>query len=150
MDLLFNFTNLCHQKSLIPNSRGLDIINPLHKTGSITDRNNYRGICLSSALLKIVCFLMNQRIQEFCANKNLIDKNQINFRNNHRTGDHLLTLKTIVKRYVTIGKKKLYVCFLDLTKAFDSVWHEGLFCKLKTIGITGNLLELLKYIYKKN
>ena len=66
------------------------------------------GICLSSALLKIVCFLLNERIQEFCANKNLIDKNQIGFRKNHCTGDHLLTLKTIVKKYVPIGKKKLY------------------------------------------
>ena len=51
---------------------------------------------------------------------------------------------------MTIGKKNLYACFIDFTKAFDSVWHEGLFCKLQNVGITGNLLELLKDVYKKS
>ena len=34
--------------------------------------------------------------------------------------------------------------FLDMSKAFDKVWHEGLIYKLKTLGITGKLLMLLK------
>ena len=30
--------------------------------------------------------------------------------------------------------------FFDVSKAFDRVWHQGLLCKLQTIGITGFLL----------
>ena len=33
--------------------------------------------------------------------------------------------------------------FLDTSKAFDKVWHEGLIFKLKQNGISGNLLNLL-------
>ena len=33
--------------------------------------------------------------------------------------------------------------FLDISKAFDKVWHEGLIIKLKTYGIDGDLLKLL-------
>ena len=33
--------------------------------------------------------------------------------------------------------------FLDMLKAFDKVWHEGLLFKLKTYGIQGNVLSLL-------
>ena len=36
------------------------------------------------------------------------------------------------------------VIFLDLTKAFDKVWHVRLLWKLQNIGIGGNLLKLLK------
>ena len=34
--------------------------------------------------------------------------------------------------------------FLDISKAFDKVWHEGLIFKLKTYGIDGKLLKLLE------
>ena len=34
--------------------------------------------------------------------------------------------------------------FLDVSKAFDKVWHEGLTFKIKQMGITGCLFEWLK------
>ena len=34
--------------------------------------------------------------------------------------------------------------FLDISKAFDRVWHKGLLCKLKCMGIDGNFLKLVE------
>ena len=106
-------------------------------------------LCISSVLLKIVCSLLNNRVLIQVKQRNLINKNQTGFKEKHRTADNLLTLKNVVKKYVTIGKGKLYACFVDFKKAYDSVWHEGLFCKMRRNNLQGRLLDLIIDIYKK-
>ena len=147
--ILHRFVNLCLEKSLVPHKWCLDLINPIFKDGILNDPNNYRGICISSALLKIICSLLNFRLQTFCDEQKLISDNQIGFKKDHRTSDHLLTLKCIVKKYVTIGHDKIFACFVDFKKAYDSVWHKGLFYKLQNFGFSGKSMDLIKDIYSK-
>ncbi|PJE77768.1 hypothetical protein CI610_03305 [invertebrate metagenome] len=42
----------------------------------------------------------------------------------------------------------MFVAFLDIKKAFDTVWHTGLFRKLTNVGITGHLLNTIREAYK--
>ena len=39
--------------------------------------------------------------------------------------------------------------FLDISKAFDEVWHKGLFFKLKQNGISGNLLNISEDLLRR-
>ena len=149
LDLLLQYINLCLKKSLIGKSLCLDLINPIHKEGDKSDPNNYRGICISSAILKLITSLIYERFLKYVENNNLLSKNQIGFKRNGRTSDHLLTLKTVMKKYVTRGHKKIYACFVDLKKAFDSVPHNLLFNKLRHMGLAGNMLSLIENIYDK-
>jgi hypothetical protein len=48
-----------------------------------------------------------------------------------------------------IKGKRLYCCFIDYIKAFDSVAHVKLWLKLSRIGITGKLLNVIKSMYSK-
>ena len=41
----------------------------------------------------------------------------------------------------------MYACFVGLKKAFDSVWHEGLFLKLLENKIGGQFYDLIKNLY---
>ena len=148
-DMLLKYINICLKNSMVSGNICFDLITPLFKDGLLDDPNNYRGLCISSALLKLMCSLINNRLQRFAEKNNLVSKNQIGFKKQCRTSDHLLTLKAIVKKYVTLGKRKIFSCFVDFKKAFDSVWHQGLFYKLENLGIKGNLLDLIKDIYRK-
>ena len=65
----------------------------------------------------------------------------------NRTVDHVFTLRTLIDKYVHYHKEKVYACFVDFRKAFDSVWHEGLFYKLLKTNIGGNLYNLMKSLY---
>ena len=149
LHILFKFVNLCLKKYLVPKSWCLDLLNPIHKEGNTNNPNNYRGICISYALLKIICSLLNNRIQNQSKGRTIISKNQTGFKANHCTSANLLTLKNVVKKYVTTGEKKLYACFVDFKKACDSVWHKGLFYKMNNNNLSGKVLDLIKDIYKK-
>ena len=70
----------------------------------------------------------------------------------YRTTDHILTLKTLIDKYIGTKKSKatdLYSCFVDLKSAFDTVWREGLLTKMSKIGIGGIFLRMIRNIYNK-
>ena len=92
--------------------------------------------------------MLNCRLNDFSENNNVINRGQLGFRKNNRTIDQVTTLKNIINKYVYDNKKKLYTCFVDFKKAFDSIWHEGLFYKRSKNKINGNFLDLIKNIYK--
>ena len=57
-----------------------EIITPIHKSWSVDDPNNYRGICVSSSLTKLFTSMISTRIQKKVDEEGLISKNQIGFR----------------------------------------------------------------------
>ena len=78
----------------------------------------------------------------------IIHHSQIGFMPGNRTADHILTLKTIHDKYVKQhSNEKIYACFVDFKKAFDSIWHDGLFLKLLENKIGGRFYDLIKDLY---
>ena len=46
-------------------------------------------------------------------------------------------------------KRKIYITFMDISKAFDRAWRTGILGKLSKIGIKGKMLNLIKSFYTK-
>ena len=110
---------------------------------------NYRGIALSSHFSKLFCTVLNSRLYTYFEKNNIIPVHQIGFQKKSRTADHILTLKTLIDKYLNDGAKKyLHVCFVDFKRAFDSVWRQALIYKLLVSGVSGNLLSILASMYK--
>ena len=124
------------------------LISPIYKSGNLADPGNYRGICVSSCMGKLFCSILNTRLTDFATKKKLIHPSQIGFMPGNRTADHALTLKTLHDKYVKqSGNSKIYACFVDFKKAFDSVWHQGLYSKLLENQIGGSFYDLVKDMY---
>ncbi len=149
--LLLSLINTIYRTTIIPKSWCLGMISPVHKDGSKENPDNFRGLCIGSALMKVLCIMMNKRLNIHCQENKLIDKNQIGFTSECGAPDHILTFKSLTNKYVNDQKGgKLYTCFIDLRKAFDTVWHNGLFHKLHTNKVQGNFLQTLRNIYKNS
>ena len=79
----------------------------------------------------------------FLHSNNLISYNQSGFRPGDSTINQLLSITHDI--YVSFeNQSETRAVFLDISKAFDKVWHEGLLFKLRCNVIDGNLLCLLK------
>ena len=124
------------------------LITPIYKSGNSLDPNNYRGICVSSCMGKLFCSILNTRLMDFVKEKKLIHQSQIGFIPGNRTADHSLTLKTLHDKFINQNEnKKIYACFVDFKKAFDSVWHQGLFYQLLQNKIGGHFYDLITDMY---
>lgn len=44
-------------------------------------------------------------------------------------------------------QEKIFACFVDFRKTYDSVWHDGLLYKLRQINVGGNFHNLIKGLY---
>ena len=123
------------------------LISSIYKSGDPNDCNNYRGISVTSCLGKLFTSLLQKRLTDYLEINKLISFNQGGFRSGYRTTDHIFILKTLINKYLHKLKSKLYVCFVDFKKAFDSIDRNALFQKIDNKGIGGNFLKLIKDMY---
>ena len=132
---------------VFPESWNLSLLSSIHKSGDPTDPGNYRGISVCSCLGKLFNRLLQKRLDNFLENNNLLSPNQTGFRKGFRTTDNIFILKTVINKYLNRCNGKVFVCFVDFKKAFDSVWRQALLFKLLDKGIGGNFYKIIKHIY---
>ena len=119
---------------------------PLHKKGNMENVENYRGITLLSTLGKLFTRILNNRLNEWAEKYNVYVEAQAGFRQNMGTIDNIFTLHSIIAYYLNSGRK-LFVSFVDFTKAFDYVVRENLWQKMIKFGIRGKILQVIKSMY---
>ena len=133
-----------------PHSWNISLVSFIAKNNEIYDCNNYRCLSLTSCFGKLFTSLLQTRLHNYMENNNLYNRFQAGFRPGYRTTDHIYTIKTIINKYIFKCKKRIYACFVDFSKAFDTVWRPGLFQKLLTLGIGGNFYNVVKYMYSNS
>jgi len=145
---LANLFNLIFQEGNFPSQWRTSSLTVIHKKGDKNTPSNYRGIAVSSNLCKLFCIVLYNRLYTFVTNNSVIRKQQIGFQRGSRTSDHILVLKSLIDKYINrAGKSYLYVCFIDFSKAFDTVWRNALLYKLVHVGIGGKFLNIIKDMY---
>ena len=102
---------------------------PIHKKGDKQTIKNFHPVSLLPICRKIFEHLLYETMFDFFSKNNLLSPNQSGFRLGDSCINQLLSINHEILSAFDAG---LEVCgiFLDISKAFDKVWHDGLIFKL--------------------
>ncbi|KAH9247923.1 hypothetical protein BASA81_014467 [Batrachochytrium salamandrivorans] len=102
-----------------------------------------RGIALINVGLKLVCKVLQMRIERFVETNNLLSYEQAGFRKREECVGQVVSLFDIIQRRQNAGLNT-YVLFIDIRKAFDTVPVGALLWKLQNMGFPRRTLAFLK------
>ena len=110
--------------------------------GERSTAKNYRPVSLLSVISKVFEKLVNNRIVDQLQKCGLFSNFQYGFRSSRSTAVLLTGVSHRIARAFNRSGATRPVA-LDISKAFDRIWHAGLLHKLKFYGISGEIFGLI-------
>ena len=139
--VLTNIFNDCVKSGKFPDILKYADITPVFKKGDTTDKTNYRPISTLSNFSKVFEKMIYAQINSFMEPK--LSKFLAGFRAKHNTQHALLKMIETWRAMLNKGNK-VGAIIMDLSKAFDTLNHNLLLCKLKAYGFNKNALTFIQ------
>ena len=117
----------------------------IFKSGTTSDCGNFRGISLLASLGKLLERILLDRLVEEIA-PNVLPESQCGFRAHRGTVDMIFSARQLQEKCME-QNLDLYHCFIDLTKAFDTVNRKILWQILAKLGCPPRFIHLLRSLH---
>ena len=122
------------------------IIHLFKRKGNAQVCDNHRGISLLSIAGKILARVLLNRLNEHLERSGLLPESQYGFRKNRGTIDMIFTARQLQEKYQE-QNVDLYMTFVDLTKAFDTVSREGLWKIMAKFGCPAKFIAMVRQFH---
>lgn len=134
----------CFQLNYFPTRWKTGKVIPIPKPGKDpTVPSSYRPITLLSAVSKLFERLILQRLMEHVEEHHVIVPEQFGFRKGHSSVQQLARVENIIQQNKSLSNNTAMV-LLDVEKAFDNVWHDGLVHKLVQANVPNYLTRMVR------
>ena len=144
---LIRLFNIAWKSGTVPREWQTGVVVPLFKKGDQRVCANYRGITLLSLPGKVYAKVLERRVRPIVEPQ--IQEEQCGFRPGRGTTDQLFTLAGILEKAWEYAYP-VYMCFVDLEKAYDRVPREVLWEVLREYGVRGTLLRAIQSLYAQS
>ena len=125
------------------------VILPLFKGkgAKANNKDNYRGITLFPTFCKLYEMVLLNRLEKFAEQQGLFSNMQFGFKEGVGCTEASFTILVSINHMLERGSK-VFGCFLDVRKAFDTVWIDGLLFKLfSEFGIKERMWLVIRNLY---
>ena len=116
---------------------------PIFKKGNRQNPSNYRPVSLTAVPCKVLESVIRDQMLTYFTEQNLLSCHQYGFRPKRSCSLQLLEVLGAWSKEIE-SANAVDVVYLDFQKAFDSVPHQRLLSKLRSYGVTGNLLNWIE------
>jgi hypothetical protein len=121
---------------------------PIYKKGDSQNPANYRPVALSSLLGKMFESIVDMRIRTFLRATGFIAEEQGGAQRGKGAMETLFILIEMIKSGSTLAGSPV-MAFLDMSKAYDTVWRSALWLKLDRAGIKGRMWKMCTRMYER-
>ena len=139
--------NVCLSSGRVPEEWKIGCIVPLYKgKGDPLECKNNRGISLLSVPGKVYGRILIERVIE--NSEEQVGEEQSGFRKGRSCADQIFVLRQVCEK-MREKKKRVYVAFMDLEKAYDRVDRDAMWQVMRIYGLGGRVLEGIKSFYEE-
>lgn len=143
-------TTLCQKiwnSKVWPKEWTRSLVIPLPKKGNLRQCQNYRTISLISHPSKVMLRIILNRLKSYA--EELLSEEQAGFRPGRSTVEQIFNCRIMIEKHLQ-HQKILYHNFIDFRKAFDRVWHDGLWQVMRGFNIEEGLVQIIEALYKNS
>ena len=143
---LHRLTTLIWREGKVPQQWKDAVMIVLYKKGDKAECGNYRGISLVSHAGKLLLKMVARRLGAYYEAKGLLPEGQCRFRPDHSTTDIMFVVRKLQENGWKAGVS-LFMCFIDLQKAYDTVDRTLLWQVLTRIGVSPQMIAVIRQFH---
>ena len=135
---MIDLFNVVWGREVVPGGWKEGLIFPIFKEGDVEDPGNFRGISLLSVVGKLFGRVLNSRLMKFAEDNGVWGQEH---------PERVFVLHTLLTKRM-LEKKRTVCAFIDLKKAYDRVWRNGLWKQMWMKGMRGKSWRLVREVYR--